>query len=53
MLSASKKSGYTGNTFLYTRKDGLIAFGTYNGSQYQNYGINITDHGLTTSAQHT
>ena len=53
LLSSSKKSAYAGNTYLYTRKDGLIALGNFDGSQYSNYGINIADHGLTTSAKHT
>jgi len=53
LFSSSKKSGYTDNAFLYTRKDGLISFGTYNGTQYHNYGINITNHGLNTTDEHT
>ena len=53
LMSTTKRSGNTGNQYLYIRKDGLISFGTPENGSYHNYGINLTDHGLNTTASHT
>ena len=40
--------------YLYRAQDAkLIGFGYYNGSQYNNYGIKLSDHGINGSAEHT
>lgn len=39
---------------LYRRQDStLIAFGMYDGAQFNNYGVNLSDHGIDGTVKHT
>ena len=52
-LSTYDRSGYTNNYYLYRRKaNGLIALGYQDGSQYNNYGVMLSDHGIDDSTAH-
>ena len=40
--------------YLYRGQDsGVVVLGYYNGSQYNNYGIKLSDHGIDGTAEHT
>lgn len=43
MLASQKESATKAMTFLTRTKGGQLCFGTYTGSQYDNYGIDISD----------
>lgn len=53
LFSSTRASSYTGNTFFFRRKNStLMAFGSYSGSQFNNYGIALSDYGIDGAAAH-
>ena len=53
-LSTYDMSGYSNNYYLYRRSgSGLIALGYQGNSQYNNYGILLSDHGIDDTVAHT
>ena len=53
-LSTYDMSGFSGNYYLYRRSgSGLIALGYQGNSQYNNYGIMLSDHGIDDTVAHT
>ena len=54
MMLASGKTSYVPNKpYLFRYKESrFIAFGYYTGSQHNNYGVNLADHGIDGTAEH-
>lgn len=53
LLSSKMLGNYAGNMYLYRRSgSGLLALGYHDGSQYNNYGLLLSDHGVDGSAAH-
>lgn len=52
-LASAVHDETTNAPFLYRRQNStLIALGTYDGNNYNNYGINLSDHGIDGTADH-
>lgn len=50
MLSSSMQSSTKNNMYLF--RSGVIAFGTHNGSNYDQYGITLSDYGINRADHH-
>ena len=54
MLSTYDTSSFANNYYLYRRSgSGLIALGYYGNSQYNNYGVDLSAHGIDDTVNHT
>ena len=53
LLAAAEGGKNTGAPYLFRSAGELIAFGSYDGTQHTNYGIDLDDHGIDVTQHHT
>lgn len=54
MLATARSWGVTDAAYLFRHENSnFIAFGAWNGSQHNNYGLTLSDHGIDGTAEHT
>lgn len=53
LLAGSQTTGEVNAPYLYRRKDsGMLAFGYYNGSRHEQYGLMLSDYGIDGTVRH-
>ena len=53
LLAGASNGNSEGDSYIYRRPGSdLIAIGYYTGTQYRNYGVNLSDHGIDGTASH-